>query len=88
MESQKTVERIIVKPQKSFVAAILFGLFLGPLGLLYAGFWSGVIMTVLMFAIIFIPKIGYMLFFLLWFVCPYWSVYICTKYNNELIKIN
>jgi hypothetical protein len=50
--------------------------------LLYAGFWSGVIMTVLMFVIIFIPKIGYVLFLLLWFICPYWSVYVCTKHNK------
>jgi len=75
-------ERLLVKSQKSFMAAILLSLCLGPIGLLYAGFWSGVIMTILMFASVLIPKIGYLLFLLLWLIGPYWSVFVCTKYNK------
>ncbi|MGD9107858.1 MAG: hypothetical protein PVI75_01645 [Gammaproteobacteria bacterium] len=73
---------LIVKPQKSFMAAILLSLFLGPVGLLYAGFWSGVIMTILMIGVVFVPKIGNLLFLLLWFIGPYWSVFVCTKHNK------
>ncbi|MGD9153493.1 MAG: hypothetical protein PVG30_07560 [Gammaproteobacteria bacterium] len=73
---------LIVKPQKSLMAAILLSLFLGPIGLLYAGFWSGVIMTILMIAIDFVPKFGNLLVLLLWFIGPYWSVFVCTKYNR------
>jgi len=77
-----TQDRIIIKPQKSFMAAILLSLCLGPIGLLYAGFWSGVIMTILMISSTFIPKIGYVLFLLLWLIGPYWAVYVCTKDNK------
>ena len=75
-------ECLIVKPQKSLVAAILLGLFLGPIGLLYGGFWSGVIMTVLIVIFSFVPKFGNLLIVLLWFISPYWSVFLCTKYNK------
>ena len=77
-------ELILLKSQKSFMAAILLSLVLGPVGLLYAGFWSGIIMTVLMIISIFIPKIGYVLFLLLWFIGPYCAIYICTKDNKKL----
>lgn len=77
-----TPDHILIKPQKSFAAAILLSLCLGPIGLLYAGFWSGVIMTLLMIASIFIPKIGYVLFLLLWLIGPYWSIFVCTKNNK------
>lgn len=73
---------LIVKPQKSLMAAIILSLFLGPIGLLYAGFWSGLIMTVLMIISVFIPKVGFLLFILLWIIGPYWSVFVCTKDNK------
>ena len=66
------------------MAAILLSLVLGPIGLLYAGFWSGVIMTILMIVSTFIPKIGYVLFLLLWLIGPYWSIYVCTKHNQQI----
>ena len=77
-----TQDRMLIKSQKSFMAAILLSLCLGPIGLLYAGFWSGVIMTILMILSIFVPKIGYLLFLLLWLIGPYWAIYVCTKDNK------
>ena len=79
----ETRERILIKSQKSFMAAILLSVLLGPIGLLYAGLWSGVIMTILMIISVFIPKIGYVLFVLLWFIGPYWAIYVCTEDNKN-----
>lgn len=36
-------------PTKSLSAALLFSVFLGPIGLLYSSFWGGVFMIVLGF---------------------------------------
>lgn len=81
MEIQQSSKRVNLRAHKSLAIAIIFSLFLGPIGLLYAGFWSGVIVTILMLIAVFIPKIGYVLFMSLWLVCPYWSVFVCTKHN-------
>jgi hypothetical protein len=83
MRDQQQSEYVIVNPQKSLVAAIFLSLFFGPVGMLYAGFWHGVIMTALMILFPFVPKIGYILFIILWLVGPYWSVLVCSRYNDR-----
>jgi len=71
-------------PQKNIAVALLFSVILGPVGLLYASFWGGVIMIVLSIVVIsakyFFPII------LLWLLCSIWAVGASNRYNKKLLK--
>ena len=69
---------------KSVAATLLFTVFLGPLGLLYATFWGGVFMIFLGFVVISsrypVPVI------LMWIISCVWGVWAVNHYNEKLWK--
>ena len=76
-EEQKT----LVLPFKNLAAALLFSVFLGPVGLLYATTVGGVIMIVLgcivASSLLFVPMI------IVWLVSCVWSVIAVNRYNKR-----
>ncbi|EKD54216.1 MAG: hypothetical protein ACD_60C00111G0002 [uncultured bacterium] len=68
-------------PNKSLAVALLFTIFFGPLGLLYATFWGGVIMIVLGIIVacskFLFPAI------LVWLICCAWSVKAIERYQKK-----
>lgn len=71
-------------PYKSVAAALLFSVFLGPIGLLYASFWGGCSMIVLAFIVVSSKFIFPII--LLWIICCIWSVGAVESYNKRLLK--
>lgn len=71
-------------PLKSVAGALLFSIFLGPIGLLYATTMGGTIMIVLGFIIACyqypIPII------LVWLGSCIWSVAATNRYNRDIIR--
>jgi hypothetical protein len=70
--------------KKSMAGAILFPIFFGPVGLLYASFLSGFLMSLAMLILAVIPKYRAYIAFL-WIAGPYISVYITQK---QALKTN
>ena len=70
---------------RSIAAAILFALFLGPIGLLYGSFWSAVVLSILMFVLLLLPMahMAQYLFSFLWLLCPYISVYKILRHHRH-----
>jgi len=72
-------------PYKSVAAALLFTVLLGPVGLLYASFWGGVVMIlgaiVIMSAKFFFPAV------LLWVGCSVWAVGAVESYNKQIHQV-
>jgi hypothetical protein len=73
------------RPYKSVAGALLFSILFGPVGLLYASFWGGVIMTML--GIVVISNKYLFLVLLLWLICAMWSVRAVELYNRKLDRI-
>ena len=71
-------------PFKSVGGALMFSVFLGPVGLLYASFWGGIVMTVLGFIII-SSNLPYPIIFY-WIACSIWSVGAANRYNRKLLQ--
>lgn len=72
-------------PFKSVAGALLFGLFLGPIGLLYASTLGGLIMLVV--NVLVLPTKLPMPIILVWFVIPcIWSVIAAKRYNKKIIE--
>jgi hypothetical protein len=71
-------------PFKSPAAALLFSLLLGPIGLLYASFWGGVIMLVVG-AIIITTRFIYSII-LMWLICVVWAMWSVERHNRFIIK--
>lgn len=71
-------------PFKSVAAALLFCVFLGPLGLLYASFWGGFFMTMIGMVVV----KAHMVFpiILLWVVCSIWGVGAVEQYNRRILQ--
>jgi hypothetical protein len=69
-------------PYKSVAIALLFCIFLGPLGLLYASFWGGVSMILL--GIVVISSLYPVPILLLWVVCCIWSVKAVELHNKKI----
>ncbi len=71
-------------PLKSVAGALLFTVFLGPVGLLYATALGGIIMILVGFVIIssklWVPIL------LFWVMCCVISVLATNRYNKKLIK--
>lgn len=71
-------------PYKSVAGALLLAVFLGPIGLLYASFWGGTILS-----LIGIVVVSCRFFFpiaLLWVLCCIWSVRSAERYNRRLAE--
>ena len=70
-------------PLKTVAGALLFSVFLGPIGLLYASSLGGVIMICLAFIVFssqyLVPKI------LVWLISCIWSVIATNYYNKKII---
>ena len=81
MEITDKYSQPAVLPFKSVAGALLFSAFLGPIGVLYATFWGGVILIVLAFIVISaqyaVPII------VVWLVGCIWSVASVNKYNKK-----
>jgi hypothetical protein len=73
-------------PYKSVAAALLFSVFFGPIGLLYASFWGGFFMITL--SIFIISNQFYLITLLIWLICCIWSVGAVESYNKKLLKFS
>lgn len=80
LKAQKTA----LLPHKNLTAALLFSIFFGPLGLLYASLWGGLIMLLLAIVVIGSRLPGPII--LLWISCNIWSVFATQRYNGKIIE--
>jgi hypothetical protein len=71
-------------PFKSAAVAIIFCVLLGPIGLLYASFWGGVIMSVV--GIVVISNKFLFPILLCWMICCIWGVRAVEIYNRTLLR--
>ncbi|PIQ43751.1 MAG: hypothetical protein COV52_00955 [Gammaproteobacteria bacterium CG11_big_fil_rev_8_21_14_0_20_46_22] len=75
----------LLPPYKSALAALLLGLFLGPLGLMYSTVMGSIIMLVLVvIAIALNSHLGGFFVYLFWAICLYWNVAAVNRYNKRL----
>ena len=72
-------------PYKSVAAALLFCVFLGPIGLLYASFWGGFIMILI--GIVVVSSLLYFPILLLWIICCIWGVRSVESHNKKILQI-
>lgn len=70
------------QPYKSVAAALMFSVLLGPVGLLYASFWGGVVMIVIGIVVLSAKFLFPSL--LLWIGCTIWAVGAVESYNKKL----
>jgi len=75
---------ISILPYKSPAAALLLSAILGPIGLLYASFWGGVIMIPIGLVVVSSKLIFPILF--LWIICCVLSVRTVNTYNTRLLQ--
>lgn len=72
-------------PLKNIAAALLFSVFLGPVGLLYASLYGGIVMILVGFIVVSaqypVPII------MAWLISCIWSVAATNRYNNKIVKI-
>lgn len=71
-------------PLKSVAVALLFAVFLGPVGLLYATSLGGIIMIPVGFFIL-CTKLWVPILFV-WLISCIWSVVATNRYNKKLIQ--
>ena len=70
-------------PLKSVAGALLFSVFLGPLGLLYASSLGGAIMIAVGFIVV---SVGFTVpIIIMWLVCSVWSVIAVNRYNERIV---
>ncbi len=74
-------QKLSVLPLKNLAAALLFSVFLGPVGLLYASTVGGVIMIIL--GAIMIKSMLPVPIILVWVVSCVWSVVAVNRYNKR-----
>ena len=71
-----------VPPYKSVAASLLFTVVLGPVGLLYATYWGGIVMIlaaiVVLSAKLIFPSL------VLWIICCIWGVGAVESYNKQI----
>lgn len=76
---------VLIAPYKSVLAALLLGLFLGPIGLLYSTVIGSIIMTILVvIAIALNSHLGGFFVYLFWAISLYWNVAAVNRYNKRL----
>lgn len=71
-------------PYKSVAVGLLFTVILGPVGLLYASFWGGLIM-ILLGIVVFSSKLIIPVL-LLWVFCCLWGVQAVESYNRKIFQ--
>lgn len=71
-------------PYKSVAVALLFTAILGPLGLLYASFWGGVLMIIL--GVIVCSSRLFFPILLVWIISCIWGVRAVEKYNRNIAR--
>lgn len=76
---------MIAKPFKSVAGALLFSVILGPIGLLYASVWGGIVMVSL--SIFVVCNHFYFLAFVCWTISCIWSVAAVEKYNQNIANL-
>lgn len=69
-------------PFKSVAIALLFTVVLGPVGLLYASFWGGLLMIVI--GIIVCSSRLFFPILLVWIICCIWAVRAVESYNHKI----
>ena len=71
-------------PHKNLAGALLFCVFLGPIGLLYASSFGGISMIIIGFIVacsrLFIPIV------IVWLTCCIWGVLAVNRYNKKLLR--
>lgn len=70
-------------PLKSVAVALLFSVFFGPVGLLYASVLGGVLLIVL--SIIVLSNHFFILMSFIWLVSCVWSVVAANRYNQKIL---
>lgn len=73
-----------VLPFKNIAGALLFCVFLGPIGLLYSSVVGGAIMSVIGFIAVF--DHFFVVLALVWLISCIWGVAAANRYNKKLIK--
>jgi hypothetical protein len=84
MSASEHLQQKLRLPLKSVAGALLFAIFLGPVGLLYATAWGGIIMIIVGF-VIFSSKL-WVPILLFWILCCVISVLATNRYNKKLIQ--
>ena len=77
-------KQIVTLPLKHLAGALLFTVFLGPVGLLYATELGGIVMIVI--GLVMATSKMVLPVFLVWIVCCVWSVMAVNRYNKKLVK--
>jgi hypothetical protein len=72
-------------PFKNVALALILGVILGPVGLLYASFWGGIVMLVIAFIVV-CSKLSVPIL-LTWIGCSIWAVGAANQYNKKLLAI-
>ena len=71
-------------PQKNLAGALLFTIFFGPLGLLYASSFGGIVMLVLGFITVCSKMVVPVIF--VWIGSSIWSVIATNRYNKKILR--
>lgn len=71
-------------PLKSVAGALLFTVFLGPVGLLYASAFGGIVMIILGF--IAVCAKFFVVLSLVWLSSCIWSVLAVNRYNRRVLQ--
>lgn len=77
------IQRLSLLPYKSRAVSLLFTLFFGPVGLLYASMWGGVITSFAAIAVFGSALPGPIIFF--WLMCNIFGVMSVQWYNDKII---
>ncbi len=72
-------------PFKSTAIALLFAVLLGPLGLLYASLWGGILMLAI--SLIVLTSKFLKLILLIWVICSIWAVSAVEIHNKQLFSL-
>ncbi|HLB42663.1 MAG TPA: hypothetical protein VJN02_07425 [Gammaproteobacteria bacterium] len=70
-------------PLKSTAVALLFSVILGPIGLLYASLWGGILMISL--GMIIVSSKLFLPIAIFWAVCSIWAVGSVEAYNKKIL---
>lgn len=72
-------------PYKSVAVSLLFTVILGPVGLLYASFWGGLLMILI--GLVVVSSLFPFPIILLWIGCCIWGVRAVEHYNRRLLNL-
>ncbi len=78
-------ELALLLPFKSLTTSLLFSVFLGPLGLLYATTRGGILMLIIAF-VLFSCRFPVPIL-LMWLSCSVWAVFATNRYNHQLLEM-